>query len=307
MKAGYIKIFRSIEDWEWIDDPVMFYFWGRILLMANWEDRRWHGKDVERGSFITSLSSLSEKLGLSVKQVRTCLCRLEKGKQIETNGASDGTKVTICKYDYYQGCEASEGQAKGKPDGKQRAKTKEEYNYNTSDTNVSSYSNSIQEEKKKKEEDTGVSSQKEPTPFSFIQKLWNDSMTRTRKIPKVASISQARKDKINLRIGEMGGWESAKGILAECFKKINESDFCNGENDHVWVANIDWFFSNDKNWLKVYEGNYDNRQRKTQLEIMAENFQKASAYYEQRHRGYGDNPSPYGSQAGSGSYSPDEQ
>ena len=303
MKTGYVKIFRSIEDWEWIDDPVMFYFWGRILLMANWEDRRWRGEVVERGSFITSLSGLSDKLGLSIKQIRTCLRRLEMGKEIVTQGASKGTKVTICKYEYYQGYESSEGQAKGTIEGKQRATTKEEYNYNTSDTNVSSYSNSIQEEKKKKEEDTDVSSEKVPSDFSFVLKLWNDSAKRS--VPKIRSLSPARKEKVRLRIKEMGGMESAKETLAECFKKIGESDFCNGATGK-WVATFDWFFENEKNWLKVLEGNYDNRQAKSQLEILAENIAKADAYYEQRYHGYG-GASPYGDQTGSGPYGPDEQ
>ena len=26
-----------------------------------------------------------------------------------------------------------------------------------------------------------------------------------------------------------------------------------------WVANFDWVFENEKNWVKVSEGNYDNK------------------------------------------------
>ena len=103
----------------------------------------------------------------------------------------------------------------------------------------------------------------------------------------------------------MGGPERAKEILAECFRKISESDFCNGATGK-WTATFDWFFENEKNWLKVLEGNYDNRQAKTQLEIFAENVAKADAYYEQRYHGYG-GASPYGNQTGSGPYGPDEQ
>lgn len=103
----------------------------------------------------------------------------------------------------------------------------------------------------------------------------------------------------------MGGWEKAKDILAECFAKLGESDFCNGSNGK-WAANIDWFFKNSQNWLKVLEGNYDNRKEKSQLEIFAENVAKADAYYEQRYHGYG-GASPYGNQTGGGPYGPDEQ
>lgn len=118
-------------------------------------------------------------------------------------------------------------------------------------------------------------------------------------------LSPARKEKVKLRIKEMGGWEEAKAILANCFKKISESDFCNGSTGK-WTATFDWFFENEKNWLKVLEGNYDNRKEKSQLEILAENVAKADAYYEQRYHGYG-GASPYGNQEGGGPYGPDEQ
>lgn len=291
----------------------MMYFWIRILLMANWRDKEWHDKVVKRGSFITTVANLSTKLGLSVKQVRTCLDRLRAGGEVTTNTANNHTVITICKYDDYQSPAANEGQMKGEEraddgqiEGKERATTKEYKEYNTSDTNVSSYSiqkERREEKKKEKEEDTGVSSKKDGADFPFIQKLWNDSMTRTGKIPKVASISQARKEKINLRISEMGGWENAKKTIAECFRKINESDFCNGENDQVWVATFDWFFKNEKNWLKVFEGNYDNRHRKTQLEILADNIRKADEYYERQYAG----ASAYGVPPGGGFDGPDEQ
>lgn len=310
MAQGYIRISREILDWRWADDPIMVYFWLHILLMANWNDRMWHDTIIKRGSFITTLSNLSGKLNLSVQQVRTCLERLKSGGEIKTRTSNTHTLITICKYDDYQSTVTNEQQTDNKPatneeqtNNNPTTTTKE---YNTSDTNVSSYSipkERREEKKKEKEEDTGVSSKKDGADFPFIQKLWNDSMARTGKIPKVASISQARKDKINLRISEMGGWENAKKTIAECFRKINESDFCNGENDQVWVATFDWFFKNEKNWLKVFEGNYDNRHRKTQLEILADNIRKADEYYERQYAG----ASAYGVPPGGGFDGPDEQ
>ena len=293
MKAGYIKLYRSLEDWEWIDDPVMFYFWGRILLMANWEDKRWHGELIERGSFVTSLSNLSGTLNLSVQQVRTCLARLKSNKQISIDSTNKRTKVTICKYEDYQGCSTNEQQTNNTPANNPTTTTKEVYN--------TSYS--IQEEKNIKEEDTSVSSKKDPADYSSVLKMWNDSAKRN--IPKVRMLSPARKEKVRLRIKEMGGMESAEKILAECFKKIGDSDFCNGSTGK-WCATFDWFFSNEKNWMKVLEGNYDNREEKSQLETLAENIAKADAYYEQRYRGYG-GASPYGDQTGGGPYGPDDQ
>lgn len=311
MNTGHIKLHRSIEEWEWIDDPVMFYFWVRILLMANWEDRRWHGEVIERGSFVCSLSGLSKRLNLSIQQVRTCLSRLQSNKQIFTDSTNKRTKVTICKYDDYQGWPTNEQQTNNTPANNPTTTTKEEYNYNTSDTNVSSYSNSIQEEKKEKEssvtdvpEDEKRGKPVSPPPdFSFVLNLWNDSATRS--IPKVRMLSTARKEKVRLRIKEMGGMEEAKEILATCFKKISESDFCNGATGK-WTATFDWFFENEKNWLKVLEGNYDNRKERSRLEQLAELYKQGNEYYEQQYRGYG-GASPYGDPPGGGDYGPDEQ
>ena len=142
-KSGYIKLFRAIEDWAWIDDPTMLYFWIRILLMANWEDREWHGMIVERGSFVTTLAELSKTLNLSVRQVRTCLERTQNDKQIACKTTSKWTKITICKYDDYQGGATNERQTNDTLGDKPTTQTKEGSEY--SDSNESSYSS--QEEK----------------------------------------------------------------------------------------------------------------------------------------------------------------
>ena len=251
--AGSILIYRSIADWRWGDDPVMVYFWIRILLMANWKDKEWHDKVIMRGSFATTVAALSRQLNLSVKQVRTCLDRLRAGGEVTTDTANNYTLVTICKYDDYQLPTANEGQMKGNCDGKcgdkQKATTKED---------------NKEIKKEKKEGDTVVSPKKTAVDFSLVKKMWNDAMTR--KVPKIQGLSEARKEKVKVRVEEMGGWEEAREVLRDCFRKVNDSDFCNGINDHQWVATFDWLFSNDKNWMKVSEGNYDNKRQVSRFE-----------------------------------------
>ena len=298
-KRGHIKLFRSIEEWEWIDDPMMFYFWVRLLLMANWEDKCWHGEVIKRGSFVTTIAGLSKQMHVSVQQVRTFLSRLKDNKQIVTTSTNKATYVTICKYEDYQGDVTNEKQTNNTLFNKRTTQTKEEYN--TSDTNVSSYS--IQEEKKiKKEGDTVVSPKKESTDLSFVLDLWNSYARRN--VPKVRSLTQARKEKVRLRIKEMGGIERAKETLDTCFKKISESDFCTGASGD-WAANFDWFFRSEEIWVKVLEGNYDNRKPKSQLEQLAELYQKGHEYYGQQY-GYG-GASAYGNPPGGGQDGPDEQ
>lgn len=300
MLDGYIKIHRALESWRWGDDPVMVYFWVRILMMANWEDSNWRDKVIKRGSFTTTVLSLSSTLRLSVKQIRTCLGRLRAGGEVTTDTSNNYTLITICNYDSYQCAEANEGQMKGKQ--KTSLPRSPSSPPPTPPTTTPPISPSLFEEESK-EGDTVVSSKKETIDYDFIKNMWNDSMTR--KVPKIVSVSDARKEKIRLRVAEMGGWIEAQKFIMDCFRKINESDYCNGENDNKWVSTFDWFFANDKNWLKVLEGNYDNRKRKTSIDILKENIEKADAYYAQRY-GYG-GASAYGVPAGGRSDDPDEQ
>lgn len=141
-----------------------------------------------------------------------------------------------------------------------------------------------------------------PPDYQSILKLWND--TAKKGVPKIRGLSPSRKEKMKLRIEEMGGFGKAMETFAECFKKISASDFCNGTTGK-WVATFDWFFANEKNWLKVLEGNYDNRKEKSPLEDLGEKIAMADAYYEQRARLYG--ASAGGDTAGGWLDGPDEQ
>ena len=128
MDRGWIKIYRSLLDWEWFDDAETVKLFIYILLSANYEDKKWRGMVVERGQYVTSVGSLSEILGLSVKRVRIRLERLTKSGAITTSGANRFTIITICNYDTYQDAEtekddlrANRGRAKGEQTAPKRA------------------------------------------------------------------------------------------------------------------------------------------------------------------------------------------
>ena len=56
----------------------------------------------------------------------------------------------------------------------------------------------------------------------------------------------------------MGGLEAALPLIHLLFEKMMQSKFLRGDNKRGWKASFDWLFENDKNWVKVYEGNYDS-------------------------------------------------
>lgn len=92
-------------------------------------------------------------------------------------------------------------------------------------------------------------------PLQEIADMWNSTCTNLR---KVKEITEKRKRKVPIRIKEMGGWEKARPILETIFGKVQQSNFLNGDNNRAWICTFDWIFDNSSNWVKVYEGNYDN-------------------------------------------------
>ncbi len=106
-------------------------------------------------------------------------------------------------------------------------------------------------EKGKVKEEEKVKEEKDMS-LSPLQNLWNLKCTN---LSKVIENSKDRKTKEKTRLNErhFNSWE-----LVFCM--INESSFCCGENDNQWKATYDWITSNEKNAIKVLEGNYANRQ-----------------------------------------------
>lgn len=74
--------------------------------------------------------------------------------------------------------------------------------------------------------------------------------------PKVFKLSDARKQKIQIRLEEM---KFDENILISVFQKMENSKFCRGDNKNGWKASFDWLFGNSTNWVKMIEGNYDDR------------------------------------------------
>ena len=105
---GWIKAHRSLLDWEWHTDPNMVSLWMHLLVLANFEDKRWKGMVIKRGQLVTSISRLSETTGISQQSLRTCLAKLEQTQEINKQTTNKFTIITILKYDSYQQSDCSE-------------------------------------------------------------------------------------------------------------------------------------------------------------------------------------------------------
>lgn len=115
--GGFVKLYRSLLDWEWYDDINTKVVFLHILLKANWKETKWHGETIKAGEYRTTLRQLSEELNLSVKSVRTALNHLEEASEVAIKITSKNRIISIKNGSrFLEGGKqrANEGQTKGK-------------------------------------------------------------------------------------------------------------------------------------------------------------------------------------------------
>lgn len=108
--TGWVKLYRSILQWEWWDDPKATRLFIYCLIKANPKDRKWRGRTIERGTFITSYSSIKNDTRLTVQEIRTAINHLKSTGEITTETTNELTKITITNYDKYQDTPQAEQQ-----------------------------------------------------------------------------------------------------------------------------------------------------------------------------------------------------
>ena len=91
-----------MTKWEWYQNNNVKAVFLHCLLMANWEDKRWQGKIIHRGEFVTSLSHMANDLGMTPRKVDLALAKLEQTGEIERNASNRFTLIKCCNYSLYQ-------------------------------------------------------------------------------------------------------------------------------------------------------------------------------------------------------------
>lgn len=132
LDTGWVKLHRSLLNWEWYDDINTKTVFLHLLLTVSIEDSKWHGITIPRGSRIASYAKIAEETKLSVKEVRTAINHLERTNEVARVADPNFTVFTIKNYDRFQGRandSANEGQTRGKAranEGQQYKKVKED-------------------------------------------------------------------------------------------------------------------------------------------------------------------------------------
>lgn len=99
---GYIKLYRSLLDWQWWSESETLKVWIYCLFRARWSESKYKGVSVERGSFTTTYRELAKDLKLSERKTRTALAHLSQTGEITVVSESKFTVIRVNNYEKYQ-------------------------------------------------------------------------------------------------------------------------------------------------------------------------------------------------------------
>lgn len=100
--GGFIGLYRSILNWDWYSDHNTKEVFIHLLLTVNYMPGSWKGKRIEVGQRVTSLSKLSQELGLSIQEIRTSLKHLQSTGEITCETTSQYTVITVKNFVSFQ-------------------------------------------------------------------------------------------------------------------------------------------------------------------------------------------------------------
>lgn len=250
--CGWIKVHRSLIDNPKRVRSSRLALWLYILLSVNHAPGKTYlcGKeiDLKPGQGVFSTPDLAKKLCEPISVIRRSLEWFESEQQIEQRKTNQGTVITVLNWDKYQASEqpseqrvnnertTSEQRVNNLPIIKEQENEKTKRN-NINNTNVLLVHPADDESKK------SVDCQ------PFID-AWNSLPVKS-----IITIRGKRLDMLRARIKDY----SYDDVL-NAISMIRHSPFLLGQNKRGWQVTFDWFIK-PNNFLKVLEGNYDDRQR----------------------------------------------
>lgn len=231
LEFGYVRLYRSLLNWEWYTDEHTKTVFLHLILTANYEAKQWRGITIERGQRIYSSQKLADELHMSRQVIRTAVNHLISTGEITNQSTPQFSIITIKNYDSYQ-------QATNDL-------TNEQPTTNQPSTNEQPQCKKAKESKK---------------AIRVIYSEYRDAFLKCcPSLPKPEESenwSDGRKKRI--RDKKMTAEE-----MSPVFERIEKSDFLSGRNGKWSGCSFDWILK-PENWKKIIEGNYDNREPSSQ-------------------------------------------
>ena len=133
--SGYIRLHRKCLENRFFKKPQVWHYFQYCLLRANYEDvdLPLNGELVhlEKGTFLTSLKSDSDRTGLTISAIRHARSVLENDAMISTSNNSKYSIIEVCKYKEFQADQEDFATATDKKEKIKNKKQKEDKNKGT--------------------------------------------------------------------------------------------------------------------------------------------------------------------------------
>jgi hypothetical protein len=132
LDTGFVKLHRSIINWEWYTDPSTKTLFLHLLLTVNIKKSNFQGHEISKGSRVCSYTSLAEETGLSVRNIRTAINHLKSTGEVTVSKTPKFSIISINNWSKYQHSDrVSDTGATGKRQHNKKKKEEEEYSLDT--------------------------------------------------------------------------------------------------------------------------------------------------------------------------------
>ena len=102
MSSGWIKLHRSLLDWEWWDDQNTTRLFIYLLISASHSRKKWKSIDIEPGDIKTDQPTLSKKTGISIRGIRTSLTKLKSTGEVSVKTTNKYSVISINNWNQFQ-------------------------------------------------------------------------------------------------------------------------------------------------------------------------------------------------------------
>lgn len=248
-QVGWIKLHRTLINWEWYGSPKHVAVFIDLLLSTNHKENKYRGTVIKRGQLTTSYRAIAERSGVSYQSVRTVLADLVATGEITYQNIKKCSMITMLKWDSYQLDNIETNTHINRQLTGNQHTTNRQLTTNKNDNNEKNDNNSFYENASKDFSNELLDKVKqawnEICPGNGL--LSHDRGTKPKTIKEFVSLVSANKELKNINT-----W-------IECFNAVKESTFLNGQNNNSnFVCTLDWLISSHK-IVDVLNGQYGGK------------------------------------------------
>lgn len=129
---GFIKLHRSILDWEWYTDVNTKVLFVHLLLTANIKKASFQGHEIPKGARVCSYATLAEETGLSVRNIRTSINHLKSTGEVTVTKTPKFSIISMKNWSkYQQGDKVSDKRPTSDRQHNKKNKEEKEYSLDT--------------------------------------------------------------------------------------------------------------------------------------------------------------------------------